>query len=386
MFLNKLLENNRPLVEFAQKAHFDGILLPDTYILDLDTIEQNARLLLDFGIQNNIRLYFMLKQIGRIPAVGRLLSKLGFAGAVCVDFREALTMIEHKIPIGNVGHLVQTPKAALESIILSHPEIMTVYTLEKAREISDICRRHGIYQDIMLRVIDDGDVFYPGQSGGFFIKELPLVLPQLRELKGVRPAGVTSFPCIEYDEKAGIFKATHNALTVKKAAKLLEDSGLRDIQVNLPSASCAASLELIASYGATHAEPGHSLTGTTPYHAAKGNGPEQPALLYLSEVSHNFGGKSYCYGGGRYGRGHLENALAGIKQNKIIKAYAPPAENIDYHIELDGSFEVSSPVIMCFRTQIFITRSEVAVVKGLSKGLPVIEGIYNSHGQLLRRE
>ena len=42
---------------------------------------------------------------------------MGYVGAVCVDFREALTMVENQIPLGNVGHLVQIPRAALKKIL-----------------------------------------------------------------------------------------------------------------------------------------------------------------------------------------------------------------------------------------------------------------------------
>ena len=34
MFLNKCLANNRPLIEYAFKAHQKGLILPDTYLLN----------------------------------------------------------------------------------------------------------------------------------------------------------------------------------------------------------------------------------------------------------------------------------------------------------------------------------------------------------------
>ena len=66
-------------------------------------------------------------QSGCCPA----LNELGFAGCVAVDYKEALVMIENGIRLGNVGHLVQTPKAALKKIVAAHPEVMTVYSLER---------------------------------------------------------------------------------------------------------------------------------------------------------------------------------------------------------------------------------------------------------------
>ena len=41
----------------------------------------------------------MLKQIGRNPLIARALTDMGYVGAVCVDFREALTMVENQIPL-----------------------------------------------------------------------------------------------------------------------------------------------------------------------------------------------------------------------------------------------------------------------------------------------
>ena len=90
MFLDKVLENNRKLVECAFDMHRAGMILPDTYILDLDTIEANARAMKKTADENDIHLYFMLKQIGRNPLIAKKLMEIGFDGAVAVDYKEAL--------------------------------------------------------------------------------------------------------------------------------------------------------------------------------------------------------------------------------------------------------------------------------------------------------
>jgi predicted amino acid racemase len=56
------------------------------------------------------------------------------------------------------------------------------------------------------------------------------------------------------------------------------------------------------------------LTGTIPSNQ-KGDQPERIAMLWLSEISHNFRGDSYCYGGGYYRRGHAQNALVFTPEN-----------------------------------------------------------------------
>ncbi len=42
--------------------------------------------------------------------------------------------------------------------------------------------------------------------------------------------------------------------------------------------------------------------------------------------------------------------------------------SIDYTPPLAGEFPVSSAVVLCFRTQIFVTRSDVVLVSGIHRG------------------
>ena len=45
MFLSRLKENNPALLKYAFETAKKGEILPDTYILDLDTIIQNAKIM-----------------------------------------------------------------------------------------------------------------------------------------------------------------------------------------------------------------------------------------------------------------------------------------------------------------------------------------------------
>ena len=47
------------------------------------------------------------------------------------------------------------------------------------------------------------------------------------------------------------------------------------------------------------------------------------------------------------------------------------------------SFPVSSAVVLCFRTQIFVTRSDVVLLSGIHRGEPEIVGRYDSLGNSL---
>ncbi|WP_435873794.1 hypothetical protein [Polycladomyces subterraneus] len=58
---------------------------------------------------------------------------------------------------------------------------------------------------------------------------------------------------------------------------------------------------------------------------------------------------------------------------------------MDYYIGLDQNLTIGDTVIMAFRTQVFVTRSDVAVVKGLSSGKPELVGIYDSLGKEISR-
>lgn len=386
MFLQTVIERNQPLVKLGIAWQQEGVILPDTYLVDLDTIVENARCIKQEADRYGVRNFFMLKQLGRNPMVARALTDLGYEGAVCVDFREALAMIDHGIPLGNVGHLVQIPRAALQTILAARPQIVTVYTLEKAREISDVCTRLGLTQKLMLRVIGEGDMLYPAQYGGFGLDQLDQAASQIEALPNVQIGGVCSFPCFLYDETARDILPTQNLQTVLTAAQKLRARGYQDLMVNTPSATCVRSIPRIAAAGGTHGEPGHGLTGTTPYHAAHLDAPERPAYLYVSEISHTLGDSSYCYGGGHYRRSHMQRALVGTcwDDARVVPVTQPDDASIDYHFELKGRCPVSSAVVMAFRTQFFVTRSHVAVVRGLASGHPQLAGLYTAMGERLK--
>lgn len=43
MFLPLLEERNPELIEYAMDLHKQGKILPDTYVIDLDTIRENTK-------------------------------------------------------------------------------------------------------------------------------------------------------------------------------------------------------------------------------------------------------------------------------------------------------------------------------------------------------
>ena len=380
MFLKKVLENNKKLVEYAFILEQNGQILPDTYVLDYDMIMQNAKRMLEVAKPLDIKLYFMLKQIGRNPLIAKGLMEVGFDGVVAVDYKETLVMIDNDIKLGNIGHLVQVPEKCLYKVLKAKPEVMTVYSYEKIDSINRIAKELNIIQPLLIRINDDSSKLYSGQVGGFMLKNLKEVIDYIAKLDNVKLGGLTVFPALLFDGEA--IKPTANYEVLKKAKAITDELGYHDILINIPSATCVNSIPLIKELGGNNGEPGHGLTGTTPLHA-KSDEVEKVAYVYVSEVSHNYGDKSYCYGGGHYRRGHMENALVGknLDNAKMVEISAPSEESIDYHLELAENTNVGDTVIVCARTQVFTTRSHVAVVKGLSIDNPQIVGIYNPWGE-----
>lgn len=385
MFIRKTAERNPELVEAGFDLMKKGLILPDTYVIDTDRFLANAEKILQEARRQGIDLYFMLKQIGRNPWLAQKLVEMGYPGAVTVDFREAQVMMDHNIPICNVGHLVQCPRGFLKEIIAYGPEYMTVYSREKIREISREAASQGKVMKLLIKVADLGDLIYSGQSAGFSPDQLPSLLDEIDSLPGVMTGGVTSFPAFLLNDQSKELEATHNLETLMKAGEILAARGVTDININAPSATCVRTISAMSAYPAiSSAEPGHGLSGTTPLHALEDE-PEIPCVIYMTEVSHDFHGHSYCYGGGYYRRSCVKEALAGTSLADAEYCKVIPADPacIDYYFELDRTFPVSTPVCMAFRFQIFVTRSHTVLVQGLASGHPEIIGEYDSLGRKL---
>lgn len=388
MFLKFLRTHNPALIDYGVFLLEQGFIGSDTYVLDLDAIEHNAARLNGLAQKHGLTLYLMSKQFGRNPEIARRVFEAapvlpgghGFTGMVAVDFREAQHLHSAGLTVKHLGHLCQVPKGSWEAALEMKPEVITLFSLEKAKELSETAKHLGVTQAVLLRIRDDGDIFYQGQEGGFHIKSLDETLDYIEKLPGLNIAGLTSFPCFLYQEEEGKALPTPNAHTLMRGAARLGERGIKYSQINMPSCNSLATIPLAAELGATHLEPGHSLSGTTPDNLNEKD-PLTPALLYMSEVSHHHEACSFCFGGGYYKRGHLRRAL--VKTSKgyeETEAFSLDPEIIDYHLSIRGLFPAGSPVAMAFRTQIFVTRSRVALVEGLSISRPNLAGIWDSAG------
>lgn len=381
MFLKQLIKRNKKLVDFVLSEHAKGKLEPDTYFIDADTVYNNALLLKEKADQVGIELYQMTKQFGRNPFIANKIKDAGIDKAVCVDWKEAEVLYKNGINIGNIGHIVQVPKAKISTMLKMKPKVWTIFSYENAFELNEVAKKQKVNQDIILRVYDKDSLIYPSQEGGFNVNTLDKDVKKILSLSNVKIVGLTSFPTILFNEKSNSEEPTPNYFAIQKAVKILEKNKIKVKNINLPSANNVRSIELIKKLGGNSGEPGHAFTGTTPI-SSKSENVESPAMLYYSTVSHISNGKVVAFAGGHYRRGRQVEAAIGNKL-KMFKWIKLADEAIDYYYEFElgkNKVNIGDSVLMSFRTQIFVTRSKVAVIEGLSKGKPKIVGIYDSQG------
>ncbi|CAM3571110.1 YhfX family PLP-dependent enzyme [Aeromicrobium ponti] len=377
MFLDVTRRRNPKLIQSGVTLHQSGQIPPNTYVIDLDILGENVEALARTANEHSFQLYFMSKQLGRLPFIGRFIAEHGIQKAVAVEFDEAKTLAEGGVEIGNVGHLVQPGKNQWPEVLSWKPEVVTLFSYERAQQLSETAVQSGMVQDVLLRVYADGDFIYPGQEGGFPLDSLDEELTKLAGLPGINIAGITTFPNFQLSADRMGMEPTPNFQTLLQAKKVLAGRGMEVKQVNGPSATSCETIPFLADQGVTHGEPGHALTGTTPLHAYR-DLAEKPAIIYVTEVSHQDKDHYYVIGGGYYGRSHLTGCLVGNAESEILDQYVPAAEPapeaIDYYgaIEKPKGFRIAEgdTAIFSFRTQVFVTRAHIALVKGIQSGKP----------------
>jgi len=392
MFLNTLMRRNQPFIEAAVALHQAGEIPANSYVLDLDTMQANARIMEDEAEKLGLKIYAMSKQIGRNPPAFDALAAGGIDSYVAVDMACARPIHAAGYRVGHIGHLVQVPRREALAAAQMQPDYWTVFSYEKAQEASDASGQAGHTQQLLARIYTAGDTFYMGHEGGFKAEEIVAVADALDALPNAGFAGITTFPALLFDPDTNQVEPTPNLKTLENAAQALRASGREHIEINAPGTTSSQVMAALASAGATQVEPGHGLTGTTPLHAVR-DLPEKPALAYLSEVSHVYNGRPYCFGGGLYidpvFPPYDVQALVGADPdaalNNTVKATLPPPSAIDYYGILDPNagkpIRTGDTVIFGFRPQAFVTRAYVVPISGIATGEPAVEGIWTPRGQ-----
>src|SRR5947209_669761 len=166
MFLQRLIERNPRLLQAAIELHQTGRIPPNTWVIDLDAVAENARVLAAEARRLGLSTYVMGKQYGRNPYVSALALANGLNKMVAVDVQGALLSRRYGLPVGHMGHLNQIPRHLVPAMVAMRPEVITVYNAEHARWIDDAAAAQGLRQDLLIRVYAPGDIFFPGQEGG----------------------------------------------------------------------------------------------------------------------------------------------------------------------------------------------------------------------------
>jgi len=377
MYFQRLIERNPQLLEAALSLHQNGRIPPNTWIIDLDMIVENARILFAEAMRLGLTTYLMSKQYGRNPYVSALALANGLYKIVAVDVTCSLMARRYRLPVGHMGHLNQIPRHMVPAMVAMRPDVITVYNVEHARWIDSAAAALGIVQDLLIRVYAPGDVFFDGQEGGFRESEVAAAADAISRLRNVRLVGVTAFPCVRYNhrpnEKAEV---TPNMHTILRAAAKLRELGIEVKQINAPGNTSAVIMPMLAHDGATHVEPGHGLLGTTPNHAFDGTLPERPAYAYVSEISHHVGDRAYAYGGGLFFDGYITGSAVGAlvgstwdeARDNGVEFLQDIQQIIDYHVVLrpGDRCKVGDTALLGYRTQMQMTRSYIAPVSGVS--------------------
>jgi predicted amino acid racemase len=393
MFLNLLRRRNPDFLRAAAQSHNSGMLPANSYALDLDAVFENAAAIQREANRLGLTPFAMTKQIGRNPDLCRTVRDARIIEAVGVDLQCALAARHGGLATGHIGHLVQIPRHEAAKAAALQPRYWTVFNPQKAGEAAAANAAIGREQALLARIAGPGDHFYRGHEGGFDAEDIVAVADRLDELDGARFAGITSFPALLFDEAAGKVRPTPNLRTLQTAAARLRAAGRPQIELNAPGTTSVATLPILAEAGATQVEPGHGLTGTTPWHAVE-DLVEEPAVLYVSEVSHLHGNHAYVFGGGLYvdpvlGLGRTKALI--VRHGDLHDAYLvdvemPAPEAIDYYAMADISdaarVEPGDTVILGFRPQAFVTRALTAGITGVRTGRPTVAGIYAADGSV----
>lgn len=392
MFLDVTRRRNPNFIKAVQQLHQQGLIPANSYVLDLDAVEANAHVIKAEGDKLGLKVFAMTKQVSRNSGFIGAVKRGGIGKAVAVDMACALACARAGLPIGHLGHLVQIPRGEAAAAASLKPDYWTVFSLEKAEEAAKASQAAGRVQDMLLRVHTAGDTFYRGHEGGFAAEYAVDAAHAVSKIKSARFAGITTFPAQLYDHTARSIKHTPNLATLARTAEALGKAGYKDIEINAPGTTSTVTLKALAEAGATQVEPGNGLHGTTPLHAIE-DLPELPAVLYLTEVSHQHGDLAYCFGGGLYidpvfpdyDVKALVSSTPTTDAQALRSVEVPPPAAINYYGMIrtrpKDLVKPGDTVVFGFRGQSFVTRANVAAISGISSGAPKVVSIEDCFGR-----
>ncbi len=184
MFVEALKRQNPALISAALSLWQQGKIAPDSWVIDVDQILENGKRLIETARLYGIELYLMTKQFGRNPWLAEKLLALGYSGIVAVDYKEARVMRRAGLPLAHQGHLVQIPCHQVSDAVAQGTDVITVFTLDKAREVSAAAVKAGRVQSVLLKVYSDDDFLYPGRRAVLYSIRCTRWLLILRNCRG----------------------------------------------------------------------------------------------------------------------------------------------------------------------------------------------------------
>jgi len=402
-FLDVTRRRNPKLIEAAFDLYGSGQIHQDTYVLDLDAIRQNSSLVSASAGKARVETYFESKQFGRNPLACKEVVDSGMKGAIAIDMEEVRSLHRSGVKVSHVGHLGQIPRCEAKYILESvKPEVITVYNVEKARQISDVAGPRRVKQRLLLKVIGEDDIAYDTLGGGVYEKDVVSVARKINDLPGVTVEGVTSYPGMRYNLKSRHVEPTPNFDTAVRCAEKMRKAGFEINQVNAAGMNTASTMKILADHGGTHAEPGQALVGMTPLHAFSDE-PEIPGMVYVTEIDHVEGSKAFAYASGFvanvtigiwnplvYGyiyalAGHDRDTL--MRQRVILEPPVFPDSDPSFFMYITlrqtpgTKLEVGQTVVAACRGQVYRANSvKVAAVEGIQSGKPRLKGVYDRNG------
>jgi predicted amino acid racemase len=106
MFLELIRRRNPRLIEAAIALHQSGELPANTYVIDLDAVEDNARAISVKADSLGLTVMAMTKQMGRNESFCRAVMRGGIVRSVAVDLQCAVGTKRAGMELGHIGHLV----------------------------------------------------------------------------------------------------------------------------------------------------------------------------------------------------------------------------------------------------------------------------------------
>src|SRR6201996_349685 len=127
MFLDVIRRRNPRLIEATIALHQRGELPANTFVIDLNAVEENARAISIKANALGLTVMAMTKQMGRNESFCRAVMRGGINRSVAVDMECALATQRAGMELGHIGHLVQIPKWEADSAAKLSPSWWTVF-------------------------------------------------------------------------------------------------------------------------------------------------------------------------------------------------------------------------------------------------------------------